>query len=119
METWKNPSRKRLFVIVGVWVALLVFSLISSRFSALDFWETLQGSHFARVMFSDIGVLSTLISGYIVLVHKAVWRIPFAIAILIVGSFALLPYLALLEWLALRSAGSKVPKPSGKSSRAE
>lgn len=116
METWKKPSRKRLLLIVGVWVSLLVFSLISSRFSVLNTWETLQGSHFSRVMFSDIGVLATLIAGYIVLIHKAVWRIPFAVAILIFGSFALLPYLALLEWFSLKQSSKN---PSRKNPSAE
>jgi hypothetical protein len=110
METWKKPSRKRLLLIVGAWLGLLVFSLFSNAVPGIDFWQSLQGSHLARVMFGDIGVLSCIIAGYIVWVHKAIWRIPFAIAILFVGSFALLPYLALLEWLANDCEQQSSPK---------
>lgn len=54
--------------------------------------DTLKKSSFARGMFLDIGVLSSIISFWIFKSSKSKLRIPFVIATIFVGSFAALPY---------------------------
>ncbi|PTA66579.1 hypothetical protein C8263_17145 [Deinococcus arcticus] len=63
--------------------------------------QTLQRSPFARVMFMDIGALSTLGALFLALTGQTRARVPGAVASLFLGSFALLPALAYEDWVAL------------------
>jgi hypothetical protein len=64
--------------------------------------ETLKRSSFARIMFMDIGALSTLGALYLALNGKSRVRVPAALASLAVGSFSLLPALAYEDWTAMQ-----------------
>ncbi|WP_019587560.1 hypothetical protein [Deinococcus apachensis] len=96
-----SPDRLRLYAVL---FALLVLTAVLGRGRPGDLgvWETLRRSAFARVMFMDIGVLSTLGALYLVLRGKTRVRFPAALASLFVGSFALLPALAWEDWVAMR-----------------
>lgn len=113
MEHWRKPSRHRLQLIIGLWVALVIYALVS-QFSVvgIDPWQTLRVSNFARVMFADIGIMSFLSAGYIFLAHRSWLRIPVALLTLFLGSFVLLPYLAWHEWRSLNFKPKSPPKDS-------
>ncbi|RJF73747.1 hypothetical protein D3875_13455 [Deinococcus cavernae] len=83
---------------------MLVLSAVLGRGrpGELGTLDTLKRSSFARVMFMDIGALSTLGALYLVLNGKTAVRVPAALASLFAGSFALLPALAYEDWVALR-----------------
>jgi hypothetical protein len=65
--------------------------------------ETLRRSPFARVMFMDIGALSTLGALYLLLNGRTAVRVPGAVASLFAGSFALLPALAYEDWAKMQA----------------
>lgn len=97
-----GPARLRLY---GVLMALLIATAVLGRErpSDLGTLETLRRSAFARVMFMDIGVLSTLGALYLGLTGRTrVVRFAGAVAALFAGSFALLPALAYEDWVAMR-----------------
>ncbi|MBB5234406.1 hypothetical protein [Deinococcus budaensis] len=98
-----GPARLQLYAAL---FGLLVLSTVLGRRRPGDLGtlETLRRSSFARVMFMDIGALSTLGALYLVLNGKTAVRVPAALASLFVGSFALLPALAWEDWQALREA---------------
>ncbi|MFC4638657.1 hypothetical protein [Deinococcus hohokamensis] len=107
LESYRRPgpARLRLF---GVLMALLVTTALLGRGRPGDLGtrETLRRSPFARVMFMDIGVLSTLGALYLVVTGRTRVRVPAAVAALFAGSFALLPALAYEDWAALRGEAS-------------
>lgn len=96
-----GPDRLRLYAVL---FALLVLTAVLGRGRPGDLGvgETLRRSAFARVMFMDIGVLSTLGALYLVLKGRTRVRWPAALAALFIGSFALLPALAWEDWVAMR-----------------
>jgi len=57
--------------------------------------DTLRHSSFARIMFADIGALSTIIAAWMILATNHPLRFVFAFASLFIGSFAVLPFLVL------------------------
>lgn len=60
--------------------------------------ESMRTSGFARGMFMDIGILSTIIASWIAFGTKEKFRYFFAIITLFVGSIAALPFLAIYFW---------------------
>ena len=109
MERWKQPSQARLRLIIGAWIFLVIYAVgsyvYSFRGDAGD-WNSFQVSNFTRTMFMDIGLFSSAAAFWIVVFGRSPLRFIFAVATLILGSFAFFPYLAWLEWSALR--GQKV-----------
>lgn len=95
----KKPSDLTILKLIVITFVLLLFFIKidkkifkSNQISAV---ETLKKSSFARGMFFDIGILSTIIGLWILWSEKGYWRIPFAIATFFVGSFAVLPFLCI------------------------
>lgn len=103
LEKYRAPGPARL-QLYGVLFGLLVVSAVAGRGRPGDqsAAETLKRSAFARVMFMDIGALSTLGALYLVLNGRSPIRVPAALASLFVGSFVLLPALAYEDWAAMQ-----------------
>lgn len=109
LEPYRYPSPERLKLYASL-LALLVLSTRLGRARTpgpglrddLGVRETLRRSSFARVMFMDIGALSTLGALFLTLRGRTRLRGPAALASLFVGSFALLPALAYEDWKALQ-----------------
>lgn len=97
----KNTNRFRkpaALAAVLTWLGLILFVILEGQglFGPdIGMSETLRTSGFARIMFADIGAVSTLVAIWIVLSSKLRVRYVFAAASLFVGSFAILPYVAL------------------------
>lgn len=104
-----RPGPKRIRFFLGLWATLIVAAALSGRRPDLGTRESLRRSHFARVMFADIGALSTLGALYAVLAGRSRLRFAAGAATLFVGSFALLPFLAWEDWRATRGGGG-VPR---------
>lgn len=103
LSPYRHPSRERLRLFVSLFVVLVLTAVLGrGRPGEPGTLDTLKRSSFARVMFMDIGVLSTLGALYLVLNGKMAVRVPAAVASLFAGSFALLPALAYEDWVALR-----------------
>jgi hypothetical protein len=109
LEKYRAAGPDRLRLYAGLFVTLLLTAVLGrKRPGDLGTRETLRRSPFARVMFMDIGVLSTLGALYLVLNGKTAVRVPAALASLVVGSFALLPALAYEDWVAMREREREV-----------
>lgn len=105
MERWKQPSQARLRLIIGAWIFLLIYAVSSYVYSYrgdVGDLNAFMASNFTRTMFMDIGLLSSAAAFWIVVFGRSPLRFLFAVATLILGSFAFFPYLAWLEWSALR-----------------
>lgn len=104
LSPYRQPSRERLRLYLSLLLMLVLTAVLGrGRPGELGTLDTLKRSSFARVMFMDIGVLSTLGALYLVLNGKTAVRVPAAVASLFAGSFALLPALAYEDWVALRA----------------
>jgi hypothetical protein len=105
LAPWRQPSPRRIWLFLGLWLLFIGYVVLESwqPFGPdLGFLPTLAASGFARVMFSDIGILSTLAAVWMLLERKH-WSAPiFAFAMLFLGSGSLLLYLALRDWLLWR-----------------
>ncbi|MFC5849739.1 hypothetical protein [Deinococcus petrolearius] len=103
LDAYRRSSPERLRLLLSL-LALLVLTAVFGRRREGDLGTrgTLRRSAFARVMFADIGALSTLGALYLVLEGRTAMRVPAALATLFAGSFALLPALAYEDWAALR-----------------
>lgn len=108
LERYRRPGPERL-KLYGVLFALLVLTTVLGRAQPGDLGTlgTLRQSTFARVMFMDIGVLSTLGAIYLVLNGRTAVRLPAALGTLFLGSFVLLPALAWEDWAAMREEKSR------------
>ena len=102
LEPYATPGPKRIRLYLSLWAGVILSALVSGRFRGLGTRATLRRSHFARTMFADIGALSTLAGLYVVLGYRSFLRWPAAILTLLLGSFALLPYLAWEDYRAWR-----------------
>ncbi|GHF63805.1 hypothetical protein HNQ07_004549 [Deinococcus metalli] len=102
-ERYRHPSADRIRL-YGALLLMLVLTAVLGRARPGDLGTrgALKRSAFTRIMFMDIGALSTLGALYLVLNGRTAVRVPAAIASLFVGSFALLPALAYEDWAALR-----------------
>ncbi|KQQ97746.1 hypothetical protein [Deinococcus sp. Leaf326] len=111
LDAYRRPSPERLRLLLSL-LAMLVLTAVLGRRREGEFGmrDTLRRSSFARVMFADIGALSTLGALYLVLEGKTAVRVPGAVATLFAGSFALLPALAYEDWAAMRRADGGRPE---------
>lgn len=108
LNRYRTPGRARLQLYAALFGMLVLTAVLGrGRPGDLGTLDTLRRSPFARVMFMDIGVLSTLGALYLVLNGKTALRVPAALASLFVGSFALLPALAWEDWVAMQEAEEK------------
>ena len=103
LDQYRRPGLPRLKLYASLFAMLVLTAVLGRRRPGeLGTLETLKRSSFARIMFMDIGMISTLGALYLVLEGKTPVRIPGAVATLFAGSFALLPALAWEDWAALR-----------------
>lgn len=103
LDAYKKPSVDRIRLYLSLLTILILTALLGQkRPGELGVRQSLKQSAFTRIMFMDIGALSTLGALYLVLNGKTNVRIPAAIASLFLGSFALLPALAYEDYIALQ-----------------
>ncbi|WP_216328464.1 hypothetical protein [Deinococcus aestuarii] len=103
LEKYRTPGPERLRLHASLFVLLAVTAVLGrARPDDLGVGGTLRRSTFARVMFMDVGALSTLGALSLVLNGKTAVRVPAALATLFVGSFALLPALAWEDWVEMQ-----------------
>lgn len=103
LQQYRQPSRARIQLYASLLLMLVLTAVFGRRRPGdLGTLESLRRSSFTRIMFMDIGALSTLGALYLVLNGKTAVRVPAAVASLFVGSFALLPALAYEDWAALQ-----------------
>lgn len=109
-DVYRTPSADRIRLYLSLLAMLLLTAIFGKkRPEELNVSQSLQKSAFTRIMFMDIGVLSTLGALYLILNGQTSIRIPAAIASLFFGGFALLPALAYEDYIALQN---KPVKPS-------
>jgi hypothetical protein len=102
-EKYRRPGPERLKLYGSLFAMLVLTAVVGRKRSGeLGTRATLKQSSFARIMFMDIGAVSTLGALYLVLNGKTSVRVPAALATLFVGSFALLPALAYEDWVAMQ-----------------
>ncbi|WP_202630415.1 hypothetical protein [Deinococcus alpinitundrae] len=103
---YRRPGLPRLKLYASLYAMLVLTAVLGrSRPGELGTLETLRRSSFSRIMFMDIGMISTLGALYLVLEGKTPVRVPGAVATLFAGSFALIPALAWEDWTAMRGEG--------------
>ena len=103
LEAYRQPSRARLGLYASLYLLLWLTALLGrARPGDLGLLGSLRRSSFARTMFADIGVLSTLGALDLALRGRSRLRFVGAVGTLFVGSFALIPALAWEDWRALR-----------------
>lgn len=103
LERYRHPGPERLKLYAGLYAMLVGTAVLGrARKDDLGTLGTLRRSQFARVMFMDIGAVSTLAAVYVVLTGTSKLRYPAAVASLFAGSFALIPYLAYEDWRAMQ-----------------
>ncbi|WP_309571471.1 hypothetical protein [Deinococcus sp.] len=106
-ERYRQPSHDRIRLYGSLFMMLVLTAVFGKkRPGELGTAEALKRSSFTRIMFMDIGALSTLGALYLVLNGRTAVRVPAAIASLFLGSFALLPALAYEDWTALHEKES-------------
>lgn len=106
IEALRRPGPARYRLYAGLYALLILTALVGRRRGDLGTVATLRRSQFSRVMFMDIGAVSTLGALYLALHGRTPLRVPAAIASLFVGSFVLIPALAYEDWMAeARAAG--------------
>ena len=103
LDQYRRPGLPRLKLYASLYAMLVLTAVLGrGRPGELGTLETLQRSSFARIMFMDIGMVSTLGALYLVLEGKTPVRVPGAVASLFAGSFALIPALAWEDWQAIK-----------------
>ncbi|TSA87885.1 hypothetical protein FNU79_01155 [Deinococcus detaillensis] len=103
LDKYRRPGWPRLKLYAGLYITLVLSAVLGrARTGDLGTPETLRRSSFARVMFMDIGMVSTLGALYLYLNGKTPVRVPAAVASLFAGSFALIPALAWEDWVAMQ-----------------
>jgi len=103
LEQYRRPGAARFRLYAGLYALLLLTAAVKGkRTGDLGTLGTLRKSTFARVMFMDVGALSTLGALYLLLRGKTRLRYPAALASLFAGSFALIPGLAYEDWRQMR-----------------
>lgn len=93
-------SKALSIVVLMIWMSFITFIVYDNLFleSELTLDETLQMSSLARGMFFDIGAISTVLAGWMILFTKNRWRWIFALGTIFLGSTFALPYIAALLW---------------------
>ncbi|WP_407569584.1 hypothetical protein [Deinococcus altitudinis] len=113
LEQYRRPGPARFRLYAGLYAMLVLTAVLGGKKRGdrnrddLGTLGTLQRSSFARIMFMDIGAVSTLGALYLLLSGRTPLRYPAAVASLFAGSFALIPGLAYEDWVALK--GEKTP----------
>ena len=103
LEPYRRPGPARFRLYGGLYALLILTALLGKkRDGDIGTLAALRRSSFTRIMFMDIGALSTLGALYLALSGKTPARFPAAVASLFVGSFALIPGLAYEDWVASR-----------------
>lgn len=103
LDKYRHPSRERIQLYASLLLMLVLTAVVGRRRPGeLGTLDSLRRSSLSRIMFMDIGALSTLGALYLVLNGRTAVRVPAAVASLFLGSFALLPALAYEDWAALR-----------------
>ena len=103
LDQYRRPGLPRLKLYASLYAALVLSAVLGrGRSGDLGTLGTLRRSSFARIMFMDIGMISTLGALYLYLNGKTPLRVPGAVATLFAGSFALIPALAWEDWTALQ-----------------
>ena len=103
LEPYRRPGKARFQLYAALFGLLLLSARLGGkREGDLGALPTLRRSPFARVMFMDVGALSTLRALWLLLNGRTRVRVPAALASLFVGSFALLPALAWEDWARLQ-----------------
>ena len=109
LEQYRRPGAARFRLYAGLYALLLLTAVLGGKKRGdLGTLGTLGKSSFARVMFMDIGAVSTLGALYLLLSGKTAARFPAAVASLFVGSFALIPGLAYEDWAAMQAESQKI-----------
>ena len=103
LERYRRPGPARFQLYLGLYAALMLTAALGRGKTDLGTLATLKQSRFARVMFMDIGAVSTLGALYLLLNGRTPLRYPAALASLFVGSFALIPGLAYEDWARLQA----------------
>jgi len=111
LRPYRQPGPARFRLYAGLYVTLLLTAVLGRRRPGdPGTLGALRSSSFTRVMFMDIGALSTLGALYLLLTGRTPARYPAALASLFVGSFALIPGLAYEDWAALQAQRKDTPK---------
>ena len=106
LEQYRRPGWPRLKLYASLYIALVLSAVLGrARPGELGTADTLRRSSFARIMFMDIGMVSTLGALYLLLNGKTPVRVPGAVASLFAGSFALIPALMWEDWKAVQEEG--------------
>jgi hypothetical protein len=104
LEQYRRPGPARFRLYVGLYALLVLTAVLGGKKRGdLGTLGTLRKSSFARIMFMDIGAVSTLGALYLLLSGRTPLRYPAAVASLFAGSFALIPGLAYEDWTAMRA----------------
>lgn len=101
IENFSKNYKYQSILILLIWLSgifVLVIDGLGLLGSDIGPVATLQTSSLARGMFTDIGMISTVMSGWILIFTKVKWRILPAILTLFLGSFVLLPYMSYWLW---------------------
>jgi hypothetical protein len=104
LEQYRRPGPARFRLYAGLYALLVLTAVLGGKKRGdLGTLGTLRKSSFARIMFMDIGAVSTLGALYLLLSGRTPLRYPAAVASLVAGSFALIPGLAYEDWMAMRA----------------
>jgi hypothetical protein len=111
LEQYRRPGPARLRLYAGLYLTLILTAVLGGRKRGdIGTLGALKQSSFTRIMFMDIGALSTLGALYLLLTGRTPARYPAAVASLFVGSFALLPALAYEDWIAMQRQAGATPE---------
>ncbi len=111
LEQYRRPGPARLRLYAGLFLTLALTAVLGGKKRGdIGTLGALKQSGFTRVMFMDIGALSTLGALYLLLTGRTPVRYPAAVASLFVGSFALIPALAYEDWVAMQNGAEATPE---------
>lgn len=111
LEQYRRPGPARFRLYAGLYALLILTAVLGGKKRGdTGTLGTLRRSSFARVMFMDVGALSTLGALYLLLTGRTNARYPAALASLFAGSFALIPGLAYEDWAALRASRKRAAR---------
>ena len=109
LEQYRRPGPARFRLYAGLYAMLVLTAVLGGKKKGdIGTLGALRSSTFTRVMFMDIGAVSTLGALYLLLSGRTAARFPAAVASLFVGSFALIPGLAYEDWAAMQSRGNEI-----------
>ncbi len=88
--------KREAYIVLTIWIFLTLFMIFDANFlvDSYSLVDVLGNSSFARIMFTDIGAVSTVLAYWIAFHTEYKGRYIVAILTMFIGSFAFLPYLA-------------------------